>query len=112
MNTHAERPLDIHQAPAGDAVPRRSRLARLRTFLHARVELPAWIAEAVRDLIRRHRQARAVRRQRQLLAELDERTLKDIGLHRAEIDSMAAELEGYAAATRHRGHKDSVAPLY
>lgn len=75
-------------------------------------KLTEWIAETLREANRRRRVRQAIRARRRMLDELDERTLKDIGLHRGELDSISAELEGRAAPTRRRVHNDSVAPLY
>lgn len=76
------------------------------------LELAAYVAAALREAATRRRTARALRAQRRLLAGLDERTLKDIGLHRTELDSVCAELEGLAEPSRRHSAKNSVAPLY
>lgn len=75
-------------------------------------KLTQWLAEALREANRRRRVRKAIRARRRMLDELDERTLKDIGLHRGELDSISAELEGRAAPTRRRVHKDSAATQY
>ncbi len=60
---------------------------------------------------RRARQlGRELRRQLRALDGLDARTLADLGLHRMELGSVAAELSGAAEPTRRRVR--SVAPLY
>lgn len=54
---------------------------------------------ALRSVIRRRRARAATRR---ALRQLDARALKDLALTAGEIDSMASELHGLAAATRRR----------
>jgi uncharacterized protein YjiS (DUF1127 family) len=83
-----------------------------RRALNAVLELAAYVAAALRETTLRRRARRAVRARRSLLAELDERTLKDIGLHRAELDSLCAELEGLAEPSRRQRAHNGVAPLY
>jgi uncharacterized protein YjiS (DUF1127 family) len=51
---------------------------------------------------RRRLQARAIC---QTLRACDDRTLRDLGLHRSEITSLAAEATGMAACTRERIHR-------
>ena len=85
---------------------------RIRRALDDIVQFAGYVATALREAAVRRRAARALRAQRRLLAELDERTLKDIGVHRAEIDSLTAELEGLAEPSRRHGPRNSVAPLY
>ncbi|MFN3984636.1 MAG: DUF1127 domain-containing protein [Rhodocyclaceae bacterium] len=84
----------------------------LRRGLRTASALAAWLTEAMREASRRRRLRRAMRAQRHMLAELDERTLKDIGLHRSEIDSATAEHFGQASITRRRIADGSVSPLY
>jgi uncharacterized protein YjiS (DUF1127 family) len=50
----------------------------------------------------RTRQARHGRATRHTLAQLDAATLRDIGIASSEIDSLLAEVEGRAPATRMR----------
>lgn len=71
-------------APAADEHP----LARLAAWLRS---LPAAVG-------RRARTARTMR----ALYRLDNRTLTDIGMHRSEIMSVAAEQHGGIPATRSR----------
>jgi uncharacterized protein YjiS (DUF1127 family) len=62
----------------------------------------AWLRHAWQQM-RAHRARR--RRQALLhtaLAQLNDATLRDIGLHRSEIDSFWAESEGLAPPTRQR----------
>jgi len=58
---------------------------------------------AVARLIGRHRRAQ---RNHEDLRQLDERTLRDLGITRAEIPSVIAELAGRAGATRRRTDLD------
>lgn len=88
------------------------RFGRVRKLALETFETAQFVTEALRQAARQRRERRAIRRQQRILARLDERTLKDIGLHRAEIGSMAAELEGHAETTRRRIPEGSVAPLY
>jgi uncharacterized protein YjiS (DUF1127 family) len=44
--------------------------------------------------------ALSARRQQRALRQLDDSTLRDLGLARCEISSLAAELRGHAEATR------------
>ncbi len=92
--------------------PRLPRFGRLRKLALETFETARFVTEALQKAAEQRRRRRAVLRQRRMLARLDERTLKDIGLHRAELDSIAAELEGEAPVTRRHAHRDSVAPLY
>jgi uncharacterized protein YjiS (DUF1127 family) len=59
---------------------------------------PGPIAALVRWLERRRRATRA----RRLTVALDDRTLRDLGIGRAELSSYHAELDGLVEATRLR----------
>ena len=83
-----------------------------RKAVRTSVALSDFIARTIREALRRRRARKALHAQRQALAALDDRTLRDIGLHRSEIDSLVVELDGAVANTRRRAHPDSVAPLY
>lgn len=72
----------------------------------------AHIGQAARQMMAERRRERARRRQIHLLARLDERTLKDIGLHRAEIGSLADEMHGSSERTRRQAGPHYVSPLY
>lgn len=52
--------------------------------------------------VRRALRHLAARRTEQVLAGLDERALRDLGLSRSEVGSMAREITGIATATRRR----------
>lgn len=60
----------------------------------------ATIGAAIDRAVTRWREYRALRRTYKALANLDERTLKDIGLGAGEAGSIAAELAGRAEHTR------------
>ena len=80
--------------------------------LAAAIDIARFVRAAVRDTLARRRQHRVrVARARQLAA-LDAVTLRDIGLHRSEAGSVAAELDGSAEPTRRRAREPEVSPLY
>ncbi|HKU85355.1 MAG TPA: DUF1127 domain-containing protein, partial [Casimicrobiaceae bacterium] len=95
----------------GDATPRNPLSYRLQ--LQARTHRSAYVGAlvavvlttvvaAVRNTLaayRRHREARVMRKG---LHDLDDRTLRDIGFTRSEIDSVIAEATGGAEWTRLR----------
>lgn len=66
------------------------------------------LAAAFADYRRARRMGRALRRQLRALDALDAHTLADLGLHRMELGSVAAELVG--AAERTRRHERAAAP--
>lgn len=79
----------------------------------ARVHRPASLGGAIGSVTRRiaayvsHARSRWQQRERAqeirtLLRDLDDRTLRDLGFHRSEIESVAAEATGAAEATRMR----------
>lgn len=108
MNTLSN---DMHLAQ-NRSTRRLPRFGRMRKLALETFETAQFVTEALRQAAQQRRERRAIRRQQRILARLDERTLKDIGLHRAEIGSISAELEGHAETTRRRVPKGSVAPLY
>lgn len=104
---HASAPNGFGEATA-DAL-----LSSLEIYRAARVRRARFIGEAVASAIRavlsavreantrrrRRRQANAIR---DALYELDDLTLRDLGFHRSEIASVAAEVTGAAERTRMR----------
>jgi uncharacterized protein YjiS (DUF1127 family) len=58
------------------------------------------VAEAARRAWKRYLQRRETHAAYDALDALDDRTLRDLGLHRSEILSVAAELAGEAERTR------------
>jgi uncharacterized protein YjiS (DUF1127 family) len=62
----------------------------------------ATISDAVGAIARRIARARTQDRARRELERLDDATLRDIGLSRAEIGSAVAEVHGRAERTRRR----------
>jgi uncharacterized protein YjiS (DUF1127 family) len=78
---------------AADLLARAIRLLRDSLADVTQAAAQAW------DRHERHREARAIRG---ALSELDDRTLCDLGFHRSEIGSIAAEATGEAERTRVR----------
>ena len=78
---------------SADVLARALRLVRDALADITRAAADAW------DRHERHREARAIRG---ALSELDDRTLCDLGFHRSEIGSIAAEATGEAEWTRIR----------
>lgn len=66
------------------------------------VALGAAAVAALRGAIARWKQRRSMRETMRALAELDARTLRDIGLDRGEAASVAAEIAGLTDASRVR----------
>ena len=67
------------------------------------------ISSLARELVARHRRRVAARDLCAALRGLDDRTLRDLGFHREEIGSVAAEIGGDAAPTRVRTIRDGFA---
>lgn len=90
------------QAGAGESlaqlvdVPQRASFAQI---VRAFAELAA---DALRGAIAQWRAGRIARAARAALAQLDDRTLRDLGLHRSELGSVAAELARETDASRRR----------
>lgn len=72
--------------------------------------LASQIGHAFATFAERLRQRREWIAARDEIATLDAATLRDIGLHRSEADSVAAELHGLASATRRRMLESRVDP--
>jgi uncharacterized protein YjiS (DUF1127 family) len=83
---------------AGD--PRATAPAARASFRQICVAIGEAIAAGLGRLAVRWREYRALRRTYKALADLDERTLKDIGFGPHEAGSIAAELAGRAERTR------------
>jgi uncharacterized protein YjiS (DUF1127 family) len=66
-----------------------------------RGSLPA-LARAALRCLRRYQRRREARAIRGALSDLDDHTLRDLGFHRSEIGSVAAEATGLAERTRMR----------
>jgi len=60
------------------------------------------LARRLRAVVRLVARRLRARRQLEDLRHLDERTLRDLGLTRSELESVVAELGGHVAATRRR----------
>jgi uncharacterized protein YjiS (DUF1127 family) len=94
---HAAARVEAGEAPAQfvDA-PHRASLAQIaRAFADL-------AADALRGAVAKWRAGRMARAACAELARLDDRTLSDLGLHRSELPSVAAELAREADATRRR----------
>jgi uncharacterized protein YjiS (DUF1127 family) len=80
-----------------------------KTLVHA--PTPAAVPQRLRMLFDRllapWRRALRIRAQRAALERLDAATLRDLGLHRSEIGSLQAEMEGDHFATRRRVGADA-----
>ncbi|MGE5170491.1 MAG: DUF1127 domain-containing protein [Rudaea sp.] len=87
---------------ASAAAARTPRLANVAQPMHAAFDAIVTLARGLLARRRRRLQARAIC---ESLRACDDRTLRDLGLHRSEITSLAAEATGAAACTRERIHR-------
>lgn len=67
---------------------------------------------AVRRFVARWRRHRRAAEMSAALHALDARTLRDLGFHRSEIDSVVAEINGDAESTRRRAERALRYPYY
>jgi uncharacterized protein YjiS (DUF1127 family) len=65
------------------------------------------VLERLRALVEATRRARRRSAWLRTLQSLDDRTLRDMGLHRCEIGSVVAELIGDAPATRRQARRST-----
>jgi uncharacterized protein YjiS (DUF1127 family) len=78
---------------------RSARARAMGALMIAAIHAAGALAHREYERLGRYRRARSVRT---ALADLDDHTLRDIGLDRSEISSVAAEMAGMAARTRMR----------
>jgi uncharacterized protein YjiS (DUF1127 family) len=78
------------------------RMRASTTVAQRALDVLAAFVRSTRARRRRRLQARAICL---TLRACDDRTLRDLGLHRSEITSLAAEATGMAACTRERIHR-------
>ena len=77
-----------------------ARAYRSYKFGEITVAVVTAMVDGIVEMLVRWQQYRQAREIRRALAELDDRTLHDLGLYRGEIGSVAAELSGNAERTR------------
>jgi len=92
--------IDMPERPASYELYHAARAHRAFMLAEILRALIGATADALRRAQATWRQRRQARYYRLPLQEIDDRTLRDIGLVRSEIGSVAAELAGAAAPTR------------
>lgn len=86
--------------PGATEAHQAARAYRSYAFGEITVAVVTTMVEGLLEMLARWQQYRQAREIRRALAELDDRTLRDLGLYRGEIASVAAELTGSAERTR------------
>jgi len=97
---HADVPAPATAVAAAGGLPSEAPLPRSASFRQICVAIGEALVEATARFATRWREHRALRRTYRALADLDERTLKDIGFGPNEAGSIATELAGQAERTR------------
>jgi uncharacterized protein YjiS (DUF1127 family) len=93
--------------PTSDQVYQAARALRSFTLGAIIVAMIQAAATSVRRAYARYRQRREIDAIYDLLRQIDDRTLRDIGFHRSELRSVAAELSGETECTRVRTSRSS-----
>jgi uncharacterized protein YjiS (DUF1127 family) len=86
--------------PGATEMHQTARAYRSYAFGEITVAVVTTMVDGILEMLARWQQYRQARQIRRALAELDDRTLHDLGLYRGEIGSVAAELSGHAERTR------------
>lgn len=86
--------------PGATEAHQAARAYRSYAFGEITVAVVTTMVEGILEMLARWQQYRQAREIRRTLGELDDRTLRDLGLYRGEIGSVAAEHTGTAERTR------------
>jgi len=86
--------------PDAREMHRAARAYRSYTFGEVTVAVVTAMVDGMVEMLARWQRYRQARQIRLALGELDDRTLRDLGLYRGEIGSVAAEMSGNAERTR------------